>query len=259
MGITWKKFAGAACALAMSVMLCACSLSLGDVKDVLKDIADEADVYGASSVSDKGHAAKEGAGSAGLGENGPADAESSGTEAENAGTANAEDTDAYIREKMDEAVKAARLYENIFTYTGKQVLSDETVMSYIRAAADGGYAVTDAKNTLTFENAEIVRSFFDTLGKTGEGELSFIEICYDGGLIKTDIVCNGQDRYVEHTRAAWRSWGVEATYYVRYPLSELYLSNDECMVFTSDISNNTGGNHDGYVDPTTVIDLDVGT
>ena len=217
------------CALAW-LLLSGCTLRWEDAAEVWHDILTE---------NESGHIS----------------APASGEEAAEMAKTEPGDTSEADGDAAREALAAAALYGDLFTYSGNARLPDETIRSYLERLEEEGLAATDSLYALGFVNAGVVTDFFAKLDSGEESRLVFYELCYDGGLIRSQIDCGDSGRCVSHTRVAWRAEGPVVTYQVAYPLLELCLTAEGSLSFTSDIPNNTGGNHDGYVDPTTVIPL----
>lgn len=144
------------------------------------------------------------------------------------------------------AVSAARSYAGLLPPEGAP--SREAVESIADAVAALGYPTADYAGELAFRNPELIENYFSD---GGDEPLTLIRICSDGSLLLTRI---GADT-VENVRVAFESGEPSVTYSTAYPLLYLKLTEKGWLIWTEDIPDNTGTEHDGYIQPTTMLRL----
>ncbi len=136
---------------------------------------------------------------------------------------------------------------------GFTTLSSDTMTQIMNAVADMGYAVMEASCELDFRNPQVVTDFFSKLETSTSAQMTIIEICYDGGLIRSDISVKDGKRTISITRVAWKDSEPEITYTIENDLLDLRYTDNDYLIYKRNIPDNTGCNHDGYIDPTTMI------
>lgn len=161
------------------------------------------------------------------------------------------DADA-AREAIDIALNYRSILEGEHN-DGFTTLSSDTMTQIMNAVADMGYAVMEASGELDFKNPQVVTDFFSKLETSTSAQMTIIEICYDGGLIRSDISVKDGKRTISITRVAWKDSEPEITYTIESDLLDLRYTDNDYLIYKRDIPDNTGCNHDGYIDPTTMI------
>jgi len=120
-----------------------------------------------------------------------------------------------------------------------------------------GIPAADVAGRFPFVNAEQVKAFFTSNSSDEETAIDFVRICQDGGLIDTVLIrVDGEER-CRMIRVAWQNEKPAVTYDLEYPLTRLELTDKGYLIFTCDIPDNTAeSDHDGYIEPTTMIRLE---
>ena len=161
----------------------------------------------------------------------------------------------YMSAEKD-ALDIALSYQSVLesdSSSGFSALSKNTIDKIMELVANSGYAVTEASGELYFRNPSIVSDFFSQLEASSNAQMTIVEICYDGGLIKSDISVRGDKRSINITRVAWKDAKPEITLTEENNLLDLRYTDKGYLIYKRDIPNNTGCNHDGYIEPTTMI------
>ena len=155
-----------------------------------------------------------------------------------------------------EAIDIALLYKSKLPSLSAgdfSTLSKDTMNDIMELVANSGFAVTEASGELGFRNPSVVTDFFSKLKTSSNAHMTIIEICYDGGLVKSDITVNDDKRTITMTRVAWKDEKPEITLTEENNLLDLRYTDKGYLIYKRDIPNNTGCNHDGYIEPTTMI------
>ena len=150
----------------------------------------------------------------------------------------------------EEALAAAALYGDLLPEDPNAPLAEEEIMAILARLGESGLAVTDYANRLAFENAGQIREFLSAPEGLACG---IIQLCTDGGLLYTRLT----DSRAVLTRVVWRDGAPEISYQTSYALTELALTEDDALRFTCDIPGNPDSNHDGRIEPTTSLRLDL--
>lgn len=155
-----------------------------------------------------------------------------------------------------EASNIAQSYRSLIegeTTNGITSISNDIMVQILNIVAGMGYAVTDTAGRFDLKNPQIVTDFFSQLNDSTNAKMTIIELCYDGGFIKSDISVDGDKRTINMTRVTWNNLKPLITYTSENDLLELRYTAKGYLILKRNIPNNNGGNHDGYIEPTTMI------
>ena len=131
------------------------------------------------------------------------------------------------------------------------------ISAILARLGENGISAIDVAGHFSFMNPEPVKRFFASAQDEGESSVSFVRICQDGGLIDTILIRDDGGERCRMIRVAWQEGEATVTYDLQYPLNRLTMTDKGYLIFTCGIPDNTAeSDHDGYIEPTTMIRLE---
>ena len=150
-----------------------------------------------------------------------------------------------------QALKAAQAYRGLLPEG--EVQDMQAILDCLK---EQGYAAADVGGQYAFVHPEQVRAFFTAREDSREASCRFLRICWDGGLIDTHLNRREEEVSCRLLRVAWDGEEPMVTYDVEYPVSDCRLTDKDYLIFTCEIPDNIAeSDHDGYVEPTTMLRL----